>query len=36
MPKRGPMEMLILLQLVLGAGFLSMVVWTLLAWIGVF
>ncbi len=36
MPRRGPAETLILFQLVLGAGFLSMVVWTLLAWIGVF
>ncbi len=36
MPKRGPAESLILFQLLLGAGFVSMVVWTLLAWIGVF
>ena len=36
MPRRGPAEILILFQLVLGAGFLGMVVWTLLAWIGVF
>ena len=36
MPKRGPAESLILFQLLLGAGFLSMVIWTLLAWIDVF
>ena len=36
MPKRGPAESLILFQLLLGGGFLSVVVWTLLAWIGVF
>ena len=36
MPKRGPAESLILFQLLLAAGFLSMVIWTLLAWIGVF
>ncbi len=36
MPKRGLAESLILFQLLLGAGFLSMVVWTLFAWIGVF
>ncbi len=36
MPKRGPAESLILFQLLLGAGFLGMVAWTLLAWIGVF
>ena len=36
MPKRGPAESLILFQLLLGAGFLSMAVWTILAWIGVF
>ncbi len=36
MPSRGPAETLILFQLLLGAGFLAMVVWTLLAWIGVF
>lgn len=34
MPKRGPAESLILFQLLLGAGFLAMVVWTVLAWAG--
>jgi len=36
MPKRGPTELLILFQLALGAGFASMLVWTVLAWAGVF
>jgi predicted phage tail protein len=36
MPKRGPAESLILFQLLFGAAFLSMVVWTILAWAGVF
>ena len=36
MPKRGPAETLILFQLVLGAAFLGMVVWTVLAWAGAF
>ena len=36
MPRRGPAETLILFQLLLGAGFLGVVVWTLLAWIGAF
>jgi len=36
MPKRGPAESLILFQLLLGAGFVGMIVWTVLAWIGVF
>ncbi len=36
MPRRGPTESLILFQLLLGAGFLGMVVWTILAWAGAF
>ena len=36
MPKRGPAEALILFQLLLGAGFVSMIVWTILAWAGAF
>ncbi len=35
MPKRGLAESLILFQLLLGAGFVGVLVWTLLAWIGV-
>ena len=36
MPKRGPAETLILFQLLLAAGFIGMLVWTVLAWAGAF
>lgn len=36
MPKRGPTEMLILFQIGLGLAFVSMLVWTVLAWAGAF
>ena len=36
MPKRGPVELLLLFQLILGAAFAGIAVWAVLAWIGLF